>query len=241
MATTLGIDISVWQDDNSTPQMMDFGKAKAAGAKFVFIKSSQAGYLDQDYVKNWMNAEGVLPRGAYHFYDWRASYQLQIDLFCRLIGNDPGELPPVLDYEMRTSAPARATAAGAALRFLKDIENRTGKKPMIYTSPGYWDSYGVNNPEFAKYPLWVANYDVSKPAVRLPWKTWTIWQYSAKGDGLKFGAESKSLDMDYFNGTEAEFRAWAGLEDPAPEPLTVEQRLERIESALKAHGIELSG
>ena len=36
-----GIDISVWQDDNSTSQKMDFHKAKTAGARFVFIKISE--------------------------------------------------------------------------------------------------------------------------------------------------------------------------------------------------------
>lgn len=238
MATTLGIDCSVWQDNDSTPQMMDFAKSKAAGAKFVFIKASQGGALDGDYVNNWLHAEGVLPRGAYHFYDWRVSYSVQINLFCQIVENDPGELPPALDYESRINVPIRATAAGIALRFLKDVEQRTGRTPLLYTSPGFWGEFGLPaNTDFAKFPLWVANYGVYKPSVPKPWTNWTFWQYSSTGDGLKFGAESKSLDMDYFNGAEDEFKVWAGLVDPAPEEMTLEQRVERIETALRAHGL----
>ena len=47
-----GIDVSVWQDDNSTPQKMDFSKAKAAGARFVFIKACERGFIDPDFIYN---------------------------------------------------------------------------------------------------------------------------------------------------------------------------------------------
>jgi GH25 family lysozyme M1 (1,4-beta-N-acetylmuramidase) len=47
-----GIDVSVWQDDNSTSQKMDFNKAKTAGARFVFIKVSERGGVDQDFLDN---------------------------------------------------------------------------------------------------------------------------------------------------------------------------------------------
>lgn len=41
MTKTLGIDVSRWQDNNSTAQQMDFTKSVSMGAKFVFIKSSR--------------------------------------------------------------------------------------------------------------------------------------------------------------------------------------------------------
>ena len=37
MNEVLGLDCSVWQDNNSTPQMIDFNKAVSRGIKFVFI------------------------------------------------------------------------------------------------------------------------------------------------------------------------------------------------------------
>ena len=48
-----GIDVSHWQDDNSTPQQVNFKKAKAAGAEFVFIKASERLYVDADYTWTW--------------------------------------------------------------------------------------------------------------------------------------------------------------------------------------------
>jgi lysozyme len=239
MITTLGLDISLWQNDVSTPQMMDFAKSKAAGAKFVFIKASQKGYLDRDYVNNWINAEGILPRGAYHFYDWSASYDIQINLFCQIINNDPGELPPVMDYEMSTGAPIRATAAAICLRFLKDVQQRTGKTPMLYTSPGYWGSYGVTtNLEFAKFPLWVANYMVASPTIPKPWTSWKFWQYGVFPRGHEFGAESASIDLDYYNGTEQDMKIWAGIEAPPP---TIEEQIAALTARvtqLETNGVQ---
>lgn len=216
--TVLGIDVSIWQDDNSTAQMMNFAQAKAAGAKFVFIKASQGGLLDPDYVNNWLHAEQELPRGPYHFYDWRVDYQLQLNLFRRIVENDPGEMPPVLDYEMKTAAPHPSLASAIALRFLRDLEQGIGKTPLLYTSPGYWGEFGRNLPAFAHYPLWIAHYGAWRPRIPRPWTNWTFWQFSSKGDGLKFGAESKSLDMNYFNGSEEELRAWCGDTSPQPSP-----------------------
>jgi lysozyme len=63
---TLGMDISKYQ------KRVDFNKAKAAGAYFVFMKASQCLYLDPFFVVNWENANkaGVL-RGVYHYLDFK--------------------------------------------------------------------------------------------------------------------------------------------------------------------------
>ena len=71
MTKTLGIDVSRWQDNNSTAQKMDFAKAHAAGARFVFIKASQQLWTDEDIFYNWKSAKAAgLLRGAYHFLTW---------------------------------------------------------------------------------------------------------------------------------------------------------------------------
>jgi len=65
-----GIDVSKWQDDNSTPQMFDPVRAKQRGASFVGIKVSQAGWADPDYAQNWANCRRWLYRMPYHFMTW---------------------------------------------------------------------------------------------------------------------------------------------------------------------------
>ena len=64
----LGIDISHWQNDKSTAQKMDFAKAVEQGAKYVFIKISERGEIDEDFEYNWQAAKDA---GA---AAWRLSF-----------------------------------------------------------------------------------------------------------------------------------------------------------------------
>jgi lysozyme len=228
-----GIDVSHWQNDKSTPQKMDFTKSVDQGAKFVFIKVSERGGIDVDYEYNWKAAkEAGLLRGGYHFLRWDLSAQLQARIFCDILKDDPGELPPVADFE----APPKATSGGTIYpsnalleAFLIEVENRLGRKPMIYTSPGFWNTNGKNkgtsifDPKWKYWPLWVAHYTTAeKPIVPQPWKEWLFWQYSATGPGLLYGAESKGLDMNWFNGSLQDLYKLANQDEPGtPEPPTV--------------------
>jgi hypothetical protein len=49
---------------------------------------------------------------------------------------------------------------------------------------------------------------------------WRFWQYSADGNrqGSNHGVLSWDVDLDVFNGTVAELRAWAGVGDALEEP-----------------------
>lgn len=198
----LGIDCSRWQDDNSTPQRMDFDKAYAAGARFVFIKASQACWLDEDFIWNWVAAKDAgLYRGAYHYLDNSATGEKQGEFFCGLIEKDPGELPPVLDYEYRTAPPGLASAN----QWLNEVYWTLDISPILYTSPYYWKEYGGAQVGWTQYPLWIANYEVSSPTVPAPWTDWTFWQWTDKGDGIRYGAESHGLDMNWYNGSWSKF------------------------------------
>ena len=229
-----GIDVSHWQDDKSTPQKMDFKKAVENGAKFVFIKVSERGAIDRDFEYNWTAArEAGLLRGGYHFLRWDLTGLLQARIFSEVMRDDPGELPPVADFEaprMGSRYPSNALLE----QFLVEVETKTGRKPIIYTSPGYWNIHGRDKTtkqydhKWAYYPLWVAQYvksyqaDVSKPDKMQPWggrgKKWTFWQYTANGDGLAFGAETKSIDLNWFNGSMEELNAFADISDTTPAP-----------------------
>src|SRR4030066_1612501 len=95
-----GIDVSHWQDDKSTPQKMNFVKSQVMGAKFVFIKVSERAGMDEDFFYNWKNAKAAgLFRGGYHFLRWDISELTQASIFCDLLNDDPGELPPICDFE----------------------------------------------------------------------------------------------------------------------------------------------
>jgi len=206
MATTLGLDCSHWQNDKSTPQKMDFKTAYAAGAHFAFIKVSERGGIDVDYEYNWKAAKDAgMPRGGYHFLRWDLPATTQARVFCAALQDDPGELPPVADFE----APAKDgiyPSNSMLLAFLEEVEKILNRRPMIYTSPGFWKSHGNNKttrkPEqfWSIYPLWIAHYGASAPTIPAPWQNWLFWQFTATGSGPKYGAESKGIDLNLFNG-----------------------------------------
>ena len=225
MTKTLGIDVSRWQDNNSTAQQMDFTKSVAMGAKFVFIKSSQRLWTDEDIIYNWKSAKNAgLLRGAYHFLDWDVSPKEQAQYAWSIIEHDPGELPPVIDFEYWNPPPPNAY--DLLWQYVVEIERLSGIKPIIYTGAFFWKQYGTQSQIWKNYPLWIASYSnqaYMEDNVKnlTPWDKWHFWQYTDKGDGIAFGAESKGLDMNYFNGTLEQLKAFAtGKIIPIPEPPT---------------------
>ncbi len=104
--------------------------------------------------------------------------------------------------------------------FCSEVEQLSGKPCGLYTAPGFWKQYGSQDPKWARRPLWVANWGVTTPVVPAPWKTWTYWQFTNKGNGPLYGAESLDLDMDWFNGDEAALYRYAGTDLPGADYVT---------------------
>jgi lysozyme len=214
--TILGIDISKWNGNWNAE------KAKQAGAAFVFVKSSQATYTDPQFKLNWQKAKdaGIL-RGAYHYLDYTKPAADQANYFADLLQDDPGELPPVIDYEHAVADNNPATALGYLKTWLDEVTKRTElfadatiKVPMVYTGWGFWGSYGeqTNKDYWIKFPLWVAHYTTSSaPLLPTAWPIWNFWQFTGKGPGEAFGSESLSIDMNRFNGTMNELLEFIGI------------------------------
>jgi len=83
---------------------------------------------------------------------------------------------------------------------------------------------------FKQYPLWIANYGVDSPLVPAPWdkNEWTLWQITDNGDGALYGVESKNIDLNYFNGDEASFKAAFGLSESVPVEETPTEETEQM-------------
>jgi lysozyme len=216
--TILGLDISKW-DGNWNAE-----KAKQAGANFVFIRASQATLTDSQFVSNWRKAkEAGLLRGAYHYLDYTKTANDQADYFAGLLQSDPGELPPVVDYEQVRTDNNPSIALNFLRGFLNRLSSRTElfaaskvKYPIIYTSPGFWTQYGdqTDREYWIKFPLWVAHWTTAAaPIVPAPWPMWTFWQFTSKGPGDVFGCESLSVDMNRFNGTLNDLLEFIGRRD----------------------------
>jgi GH25 family lysozyme M1 (1,4-beta-N-acetylmuramidase) len=193
-----GIDVSHWTGT------IDWKKVAGAGVEFAFIKATEStNYVDDTFAANWKNAKqaGVL-RGAY-LYLQPGNGKAQADKFLKTLGSDYGELPPVADLEQSGVSPADLKA------WLKEVEAKTGRKPMIYTSPGYWSGFGGGS-QFKDYPLWIAHWGVNCPTVPSTWKSWAFWQYAGESSTVIPGIPSSSLnDLNYFNGNAKDLKAYS--------------------------------
>ncbi|MFQ5615988.1 MAG: glycoside hydrolase family 25 protein, partial [Anaerolineales bacterium] len=192
-----------------------------------FIKASEGTWPDKLFTTHWTETqEEGLWRGAYHFWRPEQNPKAQAKKFFDTVQGtgDLGELPPVLDVEMYGKA-------SNVLACLKEIKKLFGKRPIIYTAQGIWNTFG--NVTWAKnYPLWIANYLVrgsvrwsddlavtvkqKNPNLPKGWTKWTLWQFSQRGHGPDFGQDytkSKQIDLNVFNGSMEQMRAFFGISD----------------------------
>lgn len=211
-----GLDISSWQDDPTTSKNVDFVKMKDAGAKFCFFRAFFGLGKDRDFDYYWKTSKEVgLPRGAYMFPITTISIVDQTNAFINLLRPDKGEIYPVIDIENYKGTVPRATDIR---RMIGMIETGLGVSPMIYTGYYVWrEIIGTNDHFFSNYALWIATYG-SKPMVPPPWTDWLFWQATDNGDGIKYGVESKNIDVDYFNGDAEKFNSlfMTDVEPPIP-------------------------
>lgn len=231
MTLAQGIDVSRWQPN------VDWARVKAAGMAFAFIKSTQSNFADPQFARHWAAARDAgLLRGAYHYLVPDMDGQKQAAVYLKTLGNDPGELVPVLDIEARTANPA--LYAQYAKTWLDTIEPALGRRPLIYTAAWFWNTamlIGGRYPDWAaQYPLWVAAYPLRdsfpsvaeimqgkyRPAMPKSWPAWTFWQYTEKGrvDGVANAGKLANVDMNVFQGTLPELLAWAGVAAPPARP-----------------------
>ncbi|MEO6601303.1 MAG: GH25 family lysozyme [Polyangiaceae bacterium] len=200
-AVAEGIDLSGYQPT------VDWAKVTASGIAFAFIKATEATTLvDHAFADHWTRAKqaGVL-RGAYHFFRPKQDAEAQAKLFLAQLA-DPGELPPVLDVEVINGV-ALAQIATGIVRWLDVVSNSLGR-PIVYTSPSFWNSLPEIPEIAAKADLWVANWGARAPASVHGWSKWTFWQYTNKAtiSGIPGIA---AMDEDRFSGSNAELRAYS--------------------------------
>jgi lysozyme len=185
-----GIDVSQDQGTVTWPSVV------AAGYAFTFIKATDGEtYTDPLFAQNWAGAKAAgLLRGAYHFFRAEDDPQAQAEFFWHTVGS-VGELPLVVDVEESMSQSNSVVIANLS-SFLASLQQWTGKQPMIYTDPGFWNSLGTT--AFGGYPLWVANYGVSEPTLPAGWAIWDFWQHSETGD---VAGIQGSVDLNVFSGS----------------------------------------
>jgi len=204
-------------DVSSHQKNVNWSKAKAKGARFVYVKATESHtyrnpYFNQQY--NGSRKEGLI-RGAYHFaVPNRSSGTTQAAHFLRNGGAwraDGRTLPPALDIEYNPYNKKKKCYGLSNTRmvnwikaFSNEVKRQTGRRPVIYTTTHWWKTCTGNSRAFgSNHPLWLARYS-SAGAGELPagWKFWTIWQYDN-------GSGSLPGDQNLFNGSMAQLKHFA--------------------------------
>jgi lysozyme len=221
MANVPGIDVSRWQG------VIDWKAVRAAGIRFAYIKATDStNGLDPNFATNWEGAKAAgIVRGAYHYFRPTADAKQQAIFFAQTVHLEPTDLPPALDVESDFGNLTIAQIIKAVFTWLTEVENRMGRKPLVYTRATISDTRLVSPsgavPDWIKnYHLWVANYGVKSPLMPKGWNNWLFWQYSNKG---KVNGIDGDVDLDWFNGPLSKLGNLVGLdlkEDTPPQPPT---------------------
>ncbi|MBF9142713.1 glycoside hydrolase family 25 protein [Hymenobacter properus] len=196
-----GIDVSAYQG------RIDWPEVARNKVRFAFIKASEGATMrDVRFARNWREARkaGVLC-GAYHYFQPNRDGQVQADLFARTVPLAPGDLPPVLDVEAPNFHDVAVLRREVA-RWLRLIEAHYGVRPILYSNHSFYKRHLAGH--FDNYPLWLAHYEVERPA--MPRKKWIIWQHS---DEAYVPGIRGVVDFNVFQGNFEELQA---LRVPAP-------------------------
>ena len=200
-----GIDVSHYQG------RIEWSRVAASGTRFVFAKATEGrNYLDPTYLENKAGAEAHgIAFGAYHFATpdgGRVDAIREANHFVDEARLRPGNLLPVLDLET-TGGLNHEQLTRWILTWLRQVRDRLGVDPIVYTSPLGWeirvgDTAAVARAGFEH--LWVAHWGVDEPEVpasRWDGHGWTFWQRSACGaipgiDGcVDVDVAGRSLDV----------------------------------------------
>ncbi len=199
--TVAGIDVSEFQGT------VNWDAVRNSGRVFGIARVSDSLVaIDPTFSRNWSEMKRLgMVRGAYQLFRASQSAREQARVMINAVGRlGPNDLPAVLDIEVRSDRTDSEIIA-AMRTWLDLVEQGTGKRPIIYTADFFWSTLSGAS-EFSRYPLWVANFGVSCPFVPGSWTNWRIWQTSETG---RVSGISGNVDLDVFNGTEAQLRAFA--------------------------------
>ena len=185
--TSIGIDISEWQDEP------DFDKLKESGVEFVILRvggtkySTGEYFLDKSFLYNIEEAKRVgIPVGIY-FYSYAKDKEHALkdaEWIYEQIKDKKVDLPIFFDWEnwsfyneFKLSFYELTDMSNSFLKFFED----KGYKGMLYSSKAYLEEIWLKS----DYPVWMAHYtkNIEKSSYE---GDYTYWQLCSDGkiDGI---------------------------------------------------------
>lgn len=197
-------------------KVTDLKASAAAGIWGVIHKSSQgSGYCDPDYApRRRVARDAGLLWGAYHFNDG-SDVALQVDWFIKCAQPDSATLM-VLDFE---DNPKSNMSVVQAVKFLRLLEQKTGRKGAIYSGNRLKETIGqlsaADQAYLREHRLWLCQYG---PHAVLPrgFARYWLWQYTGDGVGQQphtvpgIVAGNGGLDLNAYEGEREQLASeWA--------------------------------
>ena len=233
-----GVDVSNHQGTVNWPLV------KADGFGFAICKASgdetdSNVFLDPTFAANWaaLRSQGM-QRGAYHY--------------ARPSRVSPAESVGTLEKALRAAGGLAVgdhvaldmedpdVPVGVALdtwsaEWCDLAEKVFGVAPEFYSNVAYMGEHNIRG-QLANSRLWLASWQVTKPAIPVGWQTILVWQKSSSGYVRGIG----NVDLNDFNGMVEDWialgakKAWPDQPDvTVPGPTTKEQ-IQSIISSLQS-------
>ncbi len=187
-----------------------------------------------------MRENGYL-RGAYGFWDYTAGNpgpEAQARAFAAVMRPDPGDMPVHWgDFEYPgygyPALPPRISCLEQMRRYILTLEDASGRAAGFYMNGAMIQYLMSDNGRRVDLPEWMrvrglwlaawpevpAGYTLESYIERVgwtpylygQWAKYRLWQAGTPAYGLEMGMESKDIDFDVFDGSEADLRAWCSL------------------------------
>jgi GH25 family lysozyme M1 (1,4-beta-N-acetylmuramidase) len=205
-----GVDVASFQHPSGAA--IDWSSMASSGVTFTGVKASEGKYYTNPYYKT--DTAQAVAAGLYVTpYIFANPYPStsdgtavqQADYGATVIKSSTAYtnnhmLPVTLDIEPNpyTNSNQCYGLTQSAMQtwisqFMTEIKKDLGtsKTPIVYTTADWWNACTGNDTAFSAYPLWLASYGVTNPALPAGWNNYTIWQY---GQGTVDGISG--IDQD---------------------------------------------
>jgi lysozyme len=207
MPNNLVIDIS-----HHNAGSLDFSAAKNGGVVGVIAKATQgSGFKDPAYGSRKTAAvKAGLMWGAYHF-GTAADVDSQLSNFLGSTGIDNSMLY-ALDFEKNGQGDANTMSLAQAKDFIRKLDNRLGRKAVIYGGNLLKTELGGAQDAFlGQHRLWWAQYN-NTAHIPPTWSKFWLWQFTDGHNGPTPHSVSGigNCDIDTFAGPAQQLQAqWA--------------------------------
>ncbi|BBZ93111.1 hypothetical protein BRDID11004_59900 [Bradyrhizobium diazoefficiens] len=225
-------DIPVCIDISHHQGYPDFDEVRRSGVRGVIHKATEgSSFIDDARAENLANAKNAGLAIATYFWLKPGDGRSQAEFYLSVIDPVDGERV-VIDYEEdNCSLTTLKDAIQALLDYGRNLQITVYSGHLLKEQLGdHHDEYLAEHTD-----LWLAQYTSDESNISWPSGTypqWSLWQYSEIGEIP--GIDDSYVDLDNFNGTDANFLKWINTKGGFPMPVPPPEPSELVRVAITA-------